>query len=207
MKYRTISLLLVAIAVVGCNTSKKMNQNNYSLDSSTLSDGNNIENSKAELTEKDLKYLKQCLILAEDALMAGDEPFGSILVNQRDEVIATARNRVNEINVLAHPEIELAKWAAENLSEEERKNTTMYTSGEHCPMCATAHGWVKIGGLVYLHSSHQLGEWLKEFGVKEAPITFIPVEDLIKDADIKGPAKGDLLEDIKQLHKRYHQRK
>jgi len=25
----------------------------------------------------------------------------------------------------------------------------MYTSGEHCPMCAAAHGWVGIGKLVY----------------------------------------------------------
>jgi len=36
------------------------------------------------------------------------------LVNEKGEIIAEARNRVNEITVLAHPEIDLAYWAAEN---------------------------------------------------------------------------------------------
>lgn len=62
-----------------------------------------------ELNDTDLKHLEHCLGLAEEALKAGDEPFGSILVNANNEVIAEARNQVNEINNLAHPEIELAQ--------------------------------------------------------------------------------------------------
>jgi tRNA(Arg) A34 adenosine deaminase TadA len=158
----------------------------------------------AGLTENDLKHLEHCLSLAKEALDAGDEPFGSILVNQENQVIATARNRVNEKNVLAHPELELAHWGAENLSKEELINTTMYTSGEHCTMCAAAHGWVGIGKLVYLSSGEQLGSWLEEFGVSPAPINFIPVEQIIKNVDLKGPATGSLLERIKTMHKMYH---
>ncbi|WP_026837527.1 nucleoside deaminase [Gillisia sp. JM1] len=157
-----------------------------------------------ELNDTDLKHLKHCLVLAEEALKAGDEPFGSILVNQKNEVIATARNRVNEINVLAHPEIELANWAAENLSAEERKNTKMFTSGEHCPMCAAAHGWVGLGEIVYLSSAEQLGKWLEEINAKPAPINFIPIEKIIKNSAIKGPADGELLQIIKDLQLKYH---
>jgi tRNA(Arg) A34 adenosine deaminase TadA len=157
-----------------------------------------------ELNDIDLKHLKHCLVLAEEALKAGDEPFGSILVNQKNELIATARNRVNEINVLAHPEIELANWAAENLSEEERKKTTMYTSGEHCPMCAAAHGWVGLGKIVYLSSAEQLGKWLEEINAKPAPINFIPIEKIIKNITIKGPVSGELLQKIKDLQLKYH---
>jgi tRNA(Arg) A34 adenosine deaminase TadA len=157
-----------------------------------------------ELNDIDLKHLKHCLVLAEEALKAGDEPFGSILVNQKNELIATARNRVNEINVLAHPEIELANWAAENLSEEERKKTTMYTSGEHCPMCAAAHGWVGLGKIVYLSSAEQLGKWLEEINAKPAPINFIPIEKIIKNITIKGPVSGELLQKIKNLQLKYH---
>lgn len=156
------------------------------------------------LTENDLKHLEHCLSLAKEALDAGDEPFGSILVNQDNKVIATARNRVNERNVLAHPEIELAHWGAENLSKQKLKSVTMYTSGEHCTMCAAAHGWVGIGKLVYLSSGEQLGSWLEEFGVSPASINFIPVEQIIKSVEVKGPATGGLLEKIKALHKTYH---
>ena len=153
-----------------------------------------------QLKETDQKYLKRCLELAKESVEAGDEAFGSVLVNEAGEIIAEARNRVNEKTVLAHPEIDLAYWAAENLSKDERQKTTMYTTGEHCPMCSAAHGWVGIGTLVYLSSAKQLGEWQKEYDLAPAPINFLPVEDIIKNVEIRGPAEGELLEDIKKLH-------
>lgn len=163
-----------------------------------------MKDSNPEITDTDYKHLENCVKLAEEALLAGDAPFGSILVNANNEVIATARNKANSLNVLSHPEIELAHWAAEHLTPDDRKQTTMYTSGEHCPMCSAAHGWVGIGKLVYLSSANQLVEWLKEFGAPESPIHFVPSRDIIKDCDIKGPGSGDLLEAIKGFQKRYH---
>lgn len=153
-----------------------------------------------QLKETHYKYLERCLELAEESVKAGDEAFGSVLVNEEGEIIAEARNRVNEKTVLAHPEIDLAYWAAENLTQEERLKTTMYTTGEHCPMCSAAHGWVRLGTLVYLSSAKQLGEWQKEYHLPEAPIHFLPVEELIKNIEVRGPASGELLDRIKDLH-------
>lgn len=163
-----------------------------------------MENFSTDLTPNDYGHLKECVALAREALNAGDSPFGSILVNADNEVIARARNKVNTVNVLCHPEIELAHWAIENLSVDERAHATMYTSGEHCPMCAGAHSWVGIGKLVFLSSAEQLGDWLKEYGAKEAPIHFVPSHKIIKSSFIKGPGKGSLLDEIKDLHNRYH---
>ena len=154
-----------------------------------------------DLTPKDYHHLKECVALAQESLTAGDSPFGSLLVNANNEVIARARNKVNTVNMLSHPEIELAHWAIENLSADDRKQTTMYTSGEHCPMCAGAHGWAGIGKLIFLSSAKQLVSWLTEFGAKEAPIHFVSCREIIKDVEIKGPGKGPLLEEIKALHK------
>lgn len=158
------------------------------------------------LNEKDIIHLKHCLKLAEASINAGDKPFGSILVNAANQVIAEARNRVNEKTILAHPEYELSLWAAENLTPEERANTTMYTTGEHCPMCATAHGWVGLGPIVYLSSSKQLGEWLKEMKVSNDLIYFHPVQDLIPNIEVRGPGTGEMLEEIKNLHRAYYLR-
>ena len=164
----------------------------------------NNNDSNTLFTKTDLRFFNHCLELAEEALKAGDQPFGSILVNKQNEIIAEARNRINEKNVLAHPEIELAQWAMENLSLEERLQTVMYTTGEHCPMCAGAHGWAQIGGLYFLSSAVQLKEWMNEFGVSAAPIEFIPTQHILKNVVVKGPANGELLEEIKQKHKRYY---
>lgn len=163
-----------------------------------------MKDSNPDFNKTDAKFFKHCLSLAEKALKAGDQPFGSIIVNGDNEVVAEARNRVNEKNVLAHPEIELAEWALENMSLAERQKATMYTTGEHCPMCASAHGWAQIGGLYYLSSAKQLGKWLDEFDADPSPIEFIPAEKLVKNAEVKGPAEGEMLDKIKQMHQRFY---
>ncbi len=156
------------------------------------------------LTPTDVRHLRHCLALATEALQAGDEPFGSVLVGAGGEVLAQARNRVNELNALAHPELELAQWAAHHLAPAARAAATLYTSGEHCPMCAAAHGWVGLGKIVYLSSAEQLAQWLGELGVPEAPIRFVPVQNIIRKAEVAGPASGELLQAIKGLHVAYH---
>lgn len=156
----------------------------------------------SKLNSADKHFLAKCIDLAEEALHAGDKPFGSILVDKDGEVLATARNRVNTVHALSHPEYELAAWALSNLNEEQRRTSTMYTSGEHCPMCAGAHAWAAIGTVVYAGSGKQLSEWLKEFGAGDSPVRLLPIETIVKDIVIRGPADGELLKRIKELHRR-----
>ena len=52
----------------------------------------------------------------------------------------------------------------------ERAEATVYTSGEHCPMCAAAHGWAGLGRIVYATSSEQMTGWLAELGVGPSPV-------------------------------------
>src|SRR5690606_4649161 len=161
---------------------------------------------KNPLTETDRLRLQTCLELAKEAIENRDKPLGSILVGSDVEILRKARNRVNELTALAHPEYELALWAAENLSLEERRKTTIYTTGEHCPMCSAAHGWAELGTIVYLSSGKQLSEWLREFQAPSSPIEFYPVEQIIKNIEVRGPASGELLEEIKNLHKKYYEK-
>ena len=109
------------------------------------------------MDDRDLTHLRRCVELAGEALEAGDEPFGSVLVSGSGEPLAEDRNReTTSGDPTAHPEIALARWAAAHLRPEERAEATVYTSGEHCAMCAAAHGWVGLGRIVYVHSSAQL---------------------------------------------------
>ena len=63
------------------------------------------------------------------------------------------RNRVKDGDATRHPEFAIARWAVDNLTPAERAAATVYTSGEHCPMCAAAHAWVGLGRIVYATSS------------------------------------------------------
>ena len=90
------------------------------------------------LSDTDLGHLRTCVALAREALDAGDEPFGSVLVDATGAVRFTDRNRVQDGDETRHPEFEIARWSAAHLSPEERATATVYTSGEHCPMCSAA---------------------------------------------------------------------
>src|SRR5699024_10915482 len=118
-----------------------------------------------KITEHDHRYLTQCVELARKALDAGDEPFGSLLVTDQDEVVFTDRTRVSGGAHTRHPEFAIARWAAEHLSPEARATATVYTSGEHCPMCAAAHAWVGLGRIVYASSAEQLAAWHQQWGI------------------------------------------
>jgi len=156
------------------------------------------------LSATDLPHLRHCLALAAEALQAGDEPFGSLLVDAQGQVLALARNEVNARNNLAHPELALAQWAAAHLSPAARAAATVYTSGEHCPMCAAAHGWVGLGKIVYLSSAEQLSQWLREVGAPAAPVQMLPVQTIVPGLAVAGPAAGELLQAIKALQVAYH---
>src|SRR5690606_8134497 len=93
-----------------------------------------------------------------------NEPYGSVLVAADGRVLAEDHNRVGTGDPTRHPEFELARWAAANLDAAQRAAATVYTSTEHCPMCAAAHGWVRLGRIVYASSSAQLAAWRAELG-------------------------------------------
>jgi tRNA(Arg) A34 adenosine deaminase TadA len=104
------------------------------------------------------RYLRRSFELAREAADAGDEPFGSLLV-RGGEVIREARNRVHtDADIRAHPELELARWAAHELDADARAGTTMYTSTEPCPMCAGGVGIAGLGRVVYGVSHPALAE-------------------------------------------------
>ncbi|WP_308249560.1 nucleoside deaminase [Nocardioides jiangsuensis] len=153
-----------------------------------------------ELTETDLTHLRRCIELAREALEDGDEPFGSVLVDVTGAVRFEDRNRVKGGDETRHPEFAIARWSADHLTPEERRDATVYTSGEHCPMCAAAHGWMGLGRIVYVASSAQLASWLEEWGVPAGPVATLPITDLVPGAVVQGPV-DELVEEIKELQR------
>jgi tRNA(Arg) A34 adenosine deaminase TadA len=156
-----------------------------------------------EVTAADLPYLRRCVELATEAVEAGDFPFGSVLVAADGAVLAEDRNReVTAGDATRHPEFELARWAAANMTPAERAAATVYTSGEHCPMCAAAHGWVGLGRIVYVTSTEQMGAWLAELGVSPAPVRPLAIPDVVPGVEVAGPVPG-LAGQVRDLHRRF----
>ena len=151
----------------------------------------------------DLPHLRRCVELAAEAVDAGDYPFGSVLVAGDGRVLAEDRNREHSAgDATRHPEIELARWAAANLTADERAAATVFTSGEHCPMCSAAHAWVGLGRIVYVSSSEQLSAWLAKLGVPPLLVNPLPINQVAPGLVVQGPVPG-LDEQVHELHRRF----
>ena len=108
------------------------------------------------VSPEDVAHLRRCIELAGAARAAGNEPFGSLLVGGDGTVLAEAMNTVGGGDITGHPELELARWASRHLSPPQREAATMYTSCEHCAMCAGAFLWAGLGRLVFALSGAQV---------------------------------------------------
>jgi tRNA(Arg) A34 adenosine deaminase TadA len=140
------------------------------------------------LTDEDVDRLARCVQLAREALDDGDEPFGSILVDADGKTLFEDRNRVSGGDATQHPEFAITRWATSNVPPVRRIRTTVYTSGEHCPMCAAAHAWVGLGRIVYATSAAQLTQWRDEWGAPASPVAALPITTVAPRLVADGPA-------------------
>ncbi len=154
----------------------------------------------------DLEFLRRCVALAREAFEAGDEPFGSIVVDGAGTVRFEDRNRTADGDQTRHPEFEAARWAATNLSPEERAASTVYTSGEHCAMCSAAHAWVGLGPIVYAGSTAQLVVWRAAWGLPRSVVLPLAVQEVAPGIEVRGPFT-ELEDELRDLHRRQAERR
>ncbi|MGV9775750.1 nucleoside deaminase [Streptosporangium sp. NPDC003464] len=109
------------------------------------------------MTHDDERFLRRAIELAATSRAAGDAPFGSLLVGPDGTVLAEDRNTVlSDADISAHPELKLARWAAQELDPGTAAATTMYTSCQPCGMCAGAIERSGLGRVVFALSNEQL---------------------------------------------------
>lgn len=144
------------------------------------------------VSDSDLTWLRQAIVLSEQARAAGDEPFGSLLVGAGGILLAEARNTVvTDRDVSAHPELKLAVWAGRHLDPEVARLTTMYTSCENCAMCSAAMVWAGLGTLVFALSGSSLTELQ---GPRHASLA-LPSREVFARASRPIVVRGPLIED------------
>ena len=154
------------------------------------------------ISEADLVHLRRAVELAREALDAGDGPFGSVLVDAAGTVRYEDRNREETTgDATRHPEFEIARWAAVNLTTDERAATTVYTSGEHCPMCSAAHAWVGLGRIVFVASAEQISGWRAALGAAPSAVAVLPITAVATGLSVEGPV-GEFVPEVRRLIER-----
>lgn len=112
-----------------------------------------------ELTDKqNVSWMERALKLAYRSVVAGNHPFGALLVLD-GKIVLEAENTVNtDSDVTRHAEMNAISQSCRMMSEAERGRTILFTSSEPCAMCAGALYWAGIKTVVYGCSAKRLDE-------------------------------------------------
>lgn len=142
------------------------------------------------MTEQDLAFLRRAVAVSASARQKGNHPFGAILVDSADVVVAEAENTVvTDRDVTAHAETNLVRIASVRWSPSELSDHTLFSSCEPCAMCTGAIFWAGIGRIVFALSVEGLLEF---FGDRPgAPLNQVGSRRLLTPADgieVIGPA-------------------
>jgi tRNA(Arg) A34 adenosine deaminase TadA len=123
----------------------------------------------------DLRFMR----LALDEAKRGDFAFGAVIVRD-GKVIARGRNLGKTLHdPTAHGEMVAIRRCLAAHGPESLRGSTLYTSGEPCPMCMGAILWCRFGRMVYAASIAQLATIMGQIMVTSedlaAHATFAPI--------------------------------
>ncbi|MBD0262379.1 MAG: nucleoside deaminase [Tolypothrix sp. Co-bin9] len=133
--------------------------------------------------------------LALEEAKKGDAPYGAVIVKD-NEVVATAYNTVRQdSDPSAHAEVNVIRRLTAKLKNPSLEGYTIYTTGEPCPMCATACVWTGLSEIVYGASIEDL------ISVNQSQINISCDEVIAKSFRKIKVTKGVLKEECLSLFK------
>ncbi len=97
-----------------------------------------------------VRFLRLAMDEAEHAAMAGDHPYGAVIVDPAGTIVATGRNAVNtDCDPTSHAETNAIRTACQALGSLSLAGYRLFTNGAPCTMCATTILRTGIGGIWY----------------------------------------------------------
>ena len=99
--------------------------------------------------QSEKEFMALAIAKAQDGIVAGQSPFGAIIVRGTDVVAATHNTVWRDTDPTAHAEVNCIRCAAAALKLIDLSGCEMYSTCEPCPMCLAAIHWSKIDRVVF----------------------------------------------------------
>ena len=109
----------------------------------------------------DAAAMRHAIDASDQALAAGDRPYGAALTRADGTLLLVERNRQHSArDTTAHAEMVLVRRAEAELGPDALRGSTVYASGEPCAMCAGALFWAGVARVVYAAPQPALAQLL-----------------------------------------------
>jgi tRNA(adenine34) deaminase len=114
----------------------------------------------------DIFWMQKAIQEAKNAVLLGEVPVGSCLIDENDQLLALGHNlAITNSDPTAHAEIVAIRAAAAAIGNYRLTGTTIYTTIEPCAMCAGALVNGRVRRLVYGAVDERFGGIETHFGI------------------------------------------
>lgn len=124
------------------------------------------------MMDMDKVFMAEAIRLSKEAVVHGNEPFGSVLVKEGRVVYSNENQIHTRHDPTFHGEMGLIRRFCEETGITDLRDYTLYSNCEPCFMCSGAMVWVKLGRLVYGASNIQLESIFGDRGSNCSKIVF-----------------------------------
>ena len=117
-------------------------------------------------------FMKEAILLSQQAVIHGNEPFGAVLVKD-GEIVATSENQIyTKADPTSHAELGLIRRFCSENHVTSLQGYTLYSNCEPCIMCAGAIATAKVSRLVYAASNVELNDINGDLGFETSKVVF-----------------------------------
>ena len=129
------------------------------------------------------KFMREALLLADEAAKAGEAPIGCVIVKNGEIVGRGFNRRETDKTALGHAELYAIADACKNLGGWRLFDCDLYVTLEPCPMCAGAIINARIDRVIYAADDPKAGSCGSIINLFELPYNHKPeiISGVLKD--------------------------
>jgi tRNA(Arg) A34 adenosine deaminase TadA len=143
---------------------------------------------------RDGEYLRQAIAQSRAALERGNRPYGAVLVGADGQVLAEGQNtEQSDRDITGHAETNALREAYQRLGPAALAGSTMYASGEPCPICAATMFYGGVSRVVYAVRRAKARELSPQ--AQGSPTLGVTCRDILATSSRPIEVVGPVLED------------
>ena len=116
-------------------------------------------------TDVDVRWMREALSAAQDALGLGEVPIGVCIVSGETKLAVAGNRTRTDVDPTAHAEIVALREAASKVGNYRLSDAVVYSTIEPCAMCAGALIQARVSRLVYGAWDERAGAVDSHFGI------------------------------------------
>ena len=143
---------------------------------------------------RDAEHMRHAIRMARAAREHGNRPYGAVLVAADGELLAAGRNTEQaERDITGHAETNALRDAFRQFGPERLAESTIYASGEPCPICSAVVFYSGVSRVVYGASRAKVRELVPQ--TRDNPKLAITCREILASSSRPIEVVGPFLEE------------